>query len=147
MNQKNFNMFSLASMEALTISTTVTNNLLPNPSYSSKSRQKYLLLFLVKSIMSKVPLYQNKNNKSFLPNIRIWLYSVLQLMQLFNKNCCKEVAIFGVPLLWLCATAVTHIVIITIMIIMIIRIIIIIIKRIKDNIMFEKDQRNFYNKI
>ena len=38
-------MFSLASMEALTISTMVTNHLLPNPSYSSKSRQKYLLLF------------------------------------------------------------------------------------------------------
>ena len=38
-------MFRLASMKALTISTTVINHLLPNPSYSSKSRQKYLLLF------------------------------------------------------------------------------------------------------
>ena len=61
--------------------------------------------------MSKVPLYQNKNNKSFSPNIRIWLHSVLQLSQLFNKNCCKGAAIFGVPLLWLCTTAVTHIII------------------------------------
>ena len=68
--------------------------------------------------MSKVPLYQNKNNKSFSPNIRIWLYSVLQLLQLFNKNCCKRAAIFGVPLLWLCTTAVTHIIIIIIIIIM-----------------------------
>ena len=64
--------------------------------------------------MSKVPPYQNKNNKSFSPNIRIWLYSVLQLLQLFNKNCCKGAAIFGVPLLWLCTTAVTHIIIIII---------------------------------
>ena len=69
--------------------------------------------------MSKVPLYQTKNNKSFSPNIRIWLYSVLQLLQLFNKNCCKGAAIFGVPLLWLCTTAVTHIIIITIIIIII----------------------------
>ena len=61
--------------------------------------------------MSKVPLYQNKNNKSFSPNIRIWLFSVLQLLQLFDKNCCKGAAIFGVPLLWLCTTAVTHIII------------------------------------
>ena len=67
--------------------------------------------------MSKVPLYQNKNNKSFSPNIRIWLYSVLQLLLLFNKNCCKGAAIFGVPLLWLCTTAVTHIIIIIIIII------------------------------
>ena len=66
--------------------------------------------------MSKVPLYQRKNNKSFSPNIRIWLYSVLQLLQLFNKNCCKGAAIFGVPLLWLSTTAVTHIIIIIIII-------------------------------
>ena len=70
--------------------------------------------------MSKVPPYQNKNNKSFSPNIRVWLYSVLQLLQLFNKNCCKGAAIFGVPLLWLCTTAVTHVIIIMIMIIIII---------------------------
>ena len=69
--------------------------------------------------MSKVPLYQNKNNKSFSPNIRIWLYSVLQLLQLLNKNCCKGAAIFGVPLLWLCTTAVIHIIIIIIIIIII----------------------------
>ena len=83
--------------------------------------------------MSKVPLFQNKNNKSFSPNIRIWLYSVLQLLQLFNKNCCKEAAIFGVPLLWLCTTAVTHIIIVItiIIIIIIITIIIIIVIRLK----------------
>ena len=33
------------SMKALTISTMVTNHLLPNPSHSSRSRQKYLLPF------------------------------------------------------------------------------------------------------
>ena len=77
--------------------------------------------------MSKVPLYQNKNNKSFSPNIRIWLYSVLQLLQLFNKNCCKGAAIFGVPLLWLYTTAVTHIIIITIRIIITITLLLIII--------------------
>ena len=38
-------MFSLASMKALTISTMVTNHLLPDPFCSSKSRHEYLLLF------------------------------------------------------------------------------------------------------